>query len=347
MKQLIATFLLAAMLSACGGTEDSTQQYPFQLSVADDYTVYRNGPLDAAGVSWVIEKDGIQVLERNAKYELAYRYYNLTSGSDFRIWLQDTEDTQVSNVIEFTVDETFNFRLSVDGQYQLSRSGVNGDLVSWVIEQNGKIVLERDASSELTHTYSGNITGARYRAWLQQQVDGAVRRVSNYVEYQVGSTLAYEVSLDQSHRAVRTGNLGEPLLWRISKDGGVPDFAAADLALQWIDYEHAPGSTYQVALVSDDAAQNVVSNTVQYTVDDISTAYAVTFDGATLTRSGSTGDPVVWVVEENGRITLRVDASSGIYYFPSLTPGRKYRFWLEQFLEGGYQRVSNIVIAEP
>ncbi len=310
----------------------------YELSLGSDYTVYRNGDLNAP-VTWVVEKDGEIVAGMNGTYELSYRYWNLTEGSHFRVWLEESGQV-ASEVVEFTVGQTLNYELSVDSAYHLSRSGLIGEPLTWVIEQDGGIVLERDASAEFDYTYFANTTGSHFRVWLASYG----QRVSNVVEYMVDANLNYELTLDLSHRVVRTGNTGEPLLWRVDKDGMLLGFSDAGPDLQWIDYEHSDGATYAVTLVTNDALQTPVSNTVQYTVDDIPLTHALSFANGLLTRSGTIGESVTWVIEENGRVVLERYASEELEYAPFMyTPGNQYRFWLESFIDGGYQRVSNIV----
>ncbi len=329
-------------ISATSSTPPPDLLPQFSLSVAPDYTVYRNGPVDA-NLFWVVEKDGAIVLESNATYNMSERYYLLTEGSQFRIWLNDYTGQQVSNTIEFTVGETFSHQLSVDNMYNLKRSGSLGEPLQWMIEQDGVLVMIDDASATLDYVYSGNIPGTHIRAWLMEFINGQEQRVSNYVEYDVGALPAYEISIDQSHRIMRTGYQGEPVQWRIDRDGLLYGYADASFDLQWIDYDNAPGSMYMVTLVTTDGMDTPVSNTIQYVVDDLPLTHMLDFINGTLIRSGSLGEPLGWVIEEDGRIVLDRAADSELQYVPSIMSGKKYRFWLNQFIDGGYQRVSNIV----
>ncbi len=339
---LLRAIALMALLFAFQSTATAST-YPYAISVAPDYTVYRNGPLDA-NLTWVIEKDGVIVLQRNARYNMHHRIYMPTVGSKYRVWLNETLNGQVSNIIEVTVGETFSHQLSVDSAYGLTRSGSLGESLTWVIEKDGFIALERDATNELSYMYSGHVQGSHVRAWLKQSINGQYQRVSNCVEYVVGGHPSYEISIDQSHRVVRTGYQGEPVLWRIERDGVLQNYVNAMFDLQWVDYEHAAGSSYTVTLVADDGVYTRVSNTIQYSVDDIPTTYSLMYDGTTLMRSGSIGDPLTWVIEQNGRITLERVASNELEFTPWFLPGTQYRFWLTQFISGGYQRVSNIIV---
>lgn len=318
------------------------------LSTAPDYTVFRGGDSNA-DLTWVVEKNGNIVLTRNATHSLNIRYFSLTSGADFRIWLEDSAGLTVSDTVAFTVDETFNYQLSLDTNYQLSRSGIIGDQVNWVVEEDGQIVIERGASAELNYSYPGNLTGSHYRAWLTEYIDGAYTRVSNYVVYEPEGYLPYELTIDPNYMAVRNGNIGEPVLYHIEKDGSTLKYSNASDQLYWIDYSPASSSQYSVTLVTDDASKTPLSNTLSYTYDLQPQTYAISFDGSTLTRDGNTDDSVIWVLEENGRIRAEILGSGSLSYTPGslIAPGNNYRFWLKQFIGGSYQRVSNMITHTP
>ena len=52
-----------------------------------------------------------------------------------------------------------------------------------MIENNGQVVLQRNAANELSYTYFANTPGNSVRVWLEQLIDGAYRVVSNIVTY--------------------------------------------------------------------------------------------------------------------------------------------------------------------
>lgn len=318
------------------------------LSVAPDYTVYRGGNADA-DLNWVVEKNGAIVLIRDATNNLNIRYYSLTTGADFRVWLEDPEGLTVSDTVSFKVGETFNYQLSVGTDDQLSRSGTIGEQLNWVIEEDGQLVIERGASAELSYTYPDNHTGSRYRAWLTQYVDGAYTRVSNYVEYEPDGNLVYELTTDPNYMVVRNGNIGEAVLYHIEKDGSTLEYRSATDNLHWIDYSPASSSQYSITLVADDASKTPLSNTASYTFDTQPQTHVISFDGSVLTRDGNTTDAVTWVIEENGRIRAEIVGSGSLTYTPGtfITTGNNYRFWLKQSIAGTYQRVSNLITYTP
>lgn len=317
------------------------------LSIAPDYTVYRGGEA-SADLSWVIEKNGEIVLIRDATNNLNIRYFSLTAGADFRIWLEDSQNVTVSDIVTFTVDETFKYQLSLGLDYQLTRSGTLGEQLNWMIEEDGQTVIVRGASAELSYTYHDNRIGSHYRAWLTEYIDGAYTRVSNYVEYEPGANLTYELVIDPNYMVVRNRNIGEPVLYHIEKDGITLEYSSASEILHWIDYSPASSSQYSITLV-DDANKTPLSNTVAYTYDSQPQTYTITFNGFVLTRDGNTADVLTWVIEENGRSRAEINATGGLTYTPGafIVPGNNYRFWLKQSIGGSYQRVSNLISHTP
>ncbi len=312
------------------------------LAITPDHTVYRGGEL-LAPLTWVIERNGSVALKANAKNRLSHRYWLFVTGDEFRVWLEDSSGNLVSEVIAFTVGETYNYQLSVDSNYQLRRSGAIDDTVSWVIEKNGIVVHSRSATTEMTYTYEGNSNGAHIRAWLNQEINGEVRRVSNFVEYAVGTNLEYTLAVDQNYRLVRLGNTGEPLRWLVDRDGVQYALDDAAAELHWVDYAPLDSANYSVTLVSGDGSNTPLSNSVFYTFDTLATSHTLSFDGTTLTRSGTLDESISWVIEEDGKIRLERLATDELTFNPTTLTGKSYRFWLISFIDGSYQRVSNIV----
>jgi len=77
------------------------------------------------------------------------------------------------------------FKLELKDNFEIKRSGSLGDDLTWVIEKNGKTVLERNASNELEYTYYNNFMGGSFRVWLKQFMNGQYEVVSNIVTYDV------------------------------------------------------------------------------------------------------------------------------------------------------------------
>lgn len=314
----------------------------YKLSIDKDFTVFRNGELDVV-LSWVVHKDGVLALKANAAYSLERRYWINTPGSKIEVWLEEN-DAIVSNVIEYVPGQTFSYNLSVDTAYGLTRSGLLGDNLQWVIEKNDSIALQRNAANELNYTYFSNTSDSKIRVWLQKFIGGSYVRVSNIVSYKPNAELVYEVSVDQAHRVVRTGYLGEPIDWVITEDGIELNRVPASGSHLYIEHQRKQGSIYRAWIEKSANPGVILSNAVTYAIDDITTSHNLMIrpDG-TLDRSGALGERLTWVVEENGVIRLKRNAANELSYLHTLYSGSKYRFWLEKGIGKGYQRVSNIV----
>ncbi|WP_236211621.1 GEVED domain-containing protein [Metapseudomonas otitidis] len=160
----------------------------FQLTIGANNKVTRSGSLNDP-LTWVIEEDGNIVLERNAAHELtlAYSPYYPT-----RIWLTRFEKgyyQRVSNVVRFDGTRALVegylplYQLSVDGSQNLTRTQGTHTMLTWVIEEDGQIVLERSAENEESYHYFAYTPGKRYRTWLKAFIDGRYQRVSPVVSY--------------------------------------------------------------------------------------------------------------------------------------------------------------------
>ncbi|OUS26990.1 hypothetical protein A9Q99_17435 [Gammaproteobacteria bacterium 45_16_T64] len=65
-------------------------------------------------------------------------------------------------------------------------------------------------------------------------------------------------------------------------------------------------------------------------------------------RDGALGESVNWIVEKDGNVVLQRNAASELEYsYFSNTQGSDYRIWLQKFIDGSYQRISNIVEYTP
>ncbi|MGP0172482.1 GEVED domain-containing protein [Pseudomonas sp. NCHU5208] len=160
----------------------------YQLSIDDARQITRSGSLNEP-LTWVIEEEGNIVLERNAANELTYTYYRFDPSKRYRVWLTRFENgyyQRVSNVIRYgraAEDYLPLYQLSVDSSQTLTRTQGTHNMLTWVIEQDGSIVLERNAANELSYRYYGYNAGKRYRSWLKAFIDGRYQRVSPVVSY--------------------------------------------------------------------------------------------------------------------------------------------------------------------
>ena len=236
-----------------GETEDFVVEipdarFPYGLSIDNDWSLYRSGEIGDS-VTWVIEMDGEVVLRRNASNELSYQYYRNYPTSSYRVWLESYIDgayQQVSEIISYGEEPIF-YELSVDSDYTITRSGELGDSAQWVIEKDGNIVLQRNASNELQYQYYSNTDGSAIRVWLQSFVDGEYEVISNIVSYTV-SHYDYDLTIDSTYTLHRSGELGDSMSWVVIKNGNVVLQRNAANELSYKYYSNTPGSTIEVYL---------------------------------------------------------------------------------------------------
>ncbi|MFV1985409.1 MAG: GEVED domain-containing protein [Thiohalomonadales bacterium] len=222
------------------------------LTLATNYKVQRNGILGEA-VTWVIEKDGLEVLRRNAANELEYTYFNNIQDSYYRVWLEQFNNGAyeiISNVIHYTPGTpVFSHNLSLSNNYDVTRNGTLTDPVSWVIEQNGIIVLQQNASASLRYTYPGFLAGSSYRVWLTQVINAQTVTVSNTLEFVVNASFgSYTLTSDPNYLVTRSGNLGDNVTWVIEKNGTVVLQRLATNELSYTYFSNTPASTIRIWL---------------------------------------------------------------------------------------------------
>ncbi|RLU02084.1 MAG: hypothetical protein D9N11_11010, partial [Ketobacter sp.] len=317
----------------------------FELQLSEGYQINRSGVLGETGtLTWVIEMDGNIVLERLATNELNYVYYRNWAGTHFRVWLKQVVDGQyqvVSNTVEYQPNQT-EFNLTLDQKYKLTRDGQPGDQVRWIVEQNGMIIVDRDASAEMEYTFMESQPGARYRLWLQMNIGGQDQIVSNVLSYDEPTSYPYELGLEPNYKLTRSGNLGESLTWVIVKDDDVVLQRSANNELSYTYSSNTAGSYFQVYLQqSQGGYAQRVSNIVRYEVKNF--GYTVSVDqNYVLSRNGMLGEPLTWVIEENGQQVAQQDASQALSFtYPGNTPGAAYRVWLAMVVDGTLRPVSN------
>ena len=318
----------------------------FELELTAGYQINRSGVLGETGtLTWVVEMDGAIVLERLASDELSYVYYRNWAGTHFRVWLKQFINGQyevVSNTVEYQPDQT-EFTLTLDQKYKLTRDGQPGDQVRWIVEQDGLVIVDRDAASEMEYSFFASQPGSRYRLWLQMNVDGQDQVVSNVLTYDEPTAYAYDLTLLPNYVIARSGNLGDSVTWVIVKDDAVVLQRNAANELTYT-YSSTGSSYYQVYLQQfQDGYYQRVSNIVRYEVLDF--GYTVNV-GANylLNRSGGVGEPLSWMIEENGDLVQQQDASQLLsYLYPGNTAGADYRVWLALEVDGTMRPVSNPV----
>lgn len=81
-------------------------EYAVTITLHDDYTVTRPPVEGYENLGWLVQKDGVTVLHRNAEDELSYRYFRQDPG-EYTICLTAWVDYQyvpVSNTVEYTIE---------------------------------------------------------------------------------------------------------------------------------------------------------------------------------------------------------------------------------------------------
>jgi hypothetical protein len=324
---------------------DNTQDQ-YHVSVDHDFTIRRSGAIGDT-IKWVIELDGNIALRRNAASDLQYTYNRNLNGSHIRVWLEkfvDGDNQRVSNIAEYTPGTSDLYQLTLETGFEISRSGVIGDNLTWVIEENGEIVLERLATNELSYVYFNNTDNSKYQVWLEQFINGQYEIVSNTVEYEVGQTM-FEISVDQLNQLRRNGQPGDDLSWVIEENGEVVSVSDACCDMSFKYTNQIPGAQYRAWLeMNIEGEFQTVSNIVEYSepeFHDYSLSLGADYQ---ITRSGELGENLAWVIIKDGKVVLQRNAANELSYtYYRNTDGSNFKVYLHKFIDGYYQRVSNIV----
>lgn len=251
------------------------------------------------------------------------------------------------------------YEVSLDASRKITRSGVIGERLAWVVVQNGTIVLERNAENELSYTYYDNRVGNEYFVYLHKWGGTHYVRVSNIVGYRFG--LESNAPIITSARSM-VAIVNQPFRYQIEATGGANQFSAANLpAGLTLDEDGVISGTptatghHEVALT---AAAGYDAGTAGLTLSVVSGIN----DGGFTDRHTLVLDSlhtVTWnenpasthlnmVVKANGVVVLQrnvLGSTSDRYYMN--TSGRVYSIHLESLINGAYRRVSNVVYYQP
>jgi len=250
----------------------TVRTHELKVAAGYGYEIQRGGVLGEP-LNWVIEKDGVVMLTRDASNELNYTYPDNTDGSYFRVWLEQNvngTDVVVSNVVYYVPGiPIYDFNLTLNKAYDVIRTGALGDPLIWVIEKDGVIVLQRNASNELRYNYFGNTAGANIRVWLKQFINGQYVVVSNTIQYTVNNSINdYALTLGPGYEITRNGNLGDSVSWVIEKNGNIVLERNASNELSYTYYSNTFGAQIRVYLQKFLGSEGYrrVSNIIEYTV---------------------------------------------------------------------------------
>ncbi|MCQ2407083.1 MAG: hypothetical protein MJ065_00960 [Oscillospiraceae bacterium] len=88
---------------------------------------------------------------------------------------------QTAPPITFDYSSCYSLRVDNTGLVRRSAGAYDSDMLTWVVEANGSIQLERNAENEMTYRPM-NYGGGIIRVWLKAWIDGGYEVVSNTVE---------------------------------------------------------------------------------------------------------------------------------------------------------------------
>lgn len=222
------------------------------LEVEADFLLRHNGP-SGKPLSWVIRENGVEVLRQptGGASELRYPFQK---GSQYKVWIEQAvggESVQVSDAEYFSPGLTDLFQLTIGANNKVTRSGSLNDPLTWVIEEDGNIVLERNAAHELTLAYSPYYPT---RIWLTRFENGYYQRVSNVVRFDGTRALVegylplYQLSVDGSQNLTRTQGTHTMLTWVIEEDGQIVLERSAENELSYHYFAYTPSKRYRIWL---------------------------------------------------------------------------------------------------
>lgn len=222
------------------------------LEVEADFLLRHNGP-SGKPLSWVIRENGVEVLRQptGGASELRYPFQK---GSQYKVWVEQAvggESVQVSDAEYFSPGLTDLFQLTIGANNKVTRSGSLNDPLTWVIEEDGNIVLERNAANELTLAYSPY---SPTRIWLTRFVKGYYQRVSNVVRFDGTRALVegylplYQLSVDGNQNLTRTQGTHTMLTWVIEEDGQIVLERSAESEESYHYFAYTPGKRYRTWL---------------------------------------------------------------------------------------------------
>lgn len=256
------------------------------------------------------------------------------------------------------VEEVMPYQLSLDENYQLTRSGTIGEGLTWVITNKGDTLLARNAANELEYTYYANAAGKEYVCYLQAWSVDRYVRVSNRVAYRLGvdyhgpiitskPSLVVEVDQDFEYYQITATNFpvefsatGLPPGLSVNESGtitGTPTEVGKFLVtLQASNGIDTGTSTLEISVVSG-------SNGGGY-LDDFTLSIDENYR---ITRTSGSPDSLSWVIKKNGNQVLARNALSETHYTYYLNYGGTITVHLQSFINGESERVSNILTYTP
>lgn len=254
---------------------------------------------------------------------------------------------------------TDEYQVWLDSDYKINRSGSLGDALTWVIMQDGELVLGRNAANELAYTYYNNQAGHEYFAYLEKWGGSHYVRASNIVGYRFG--LVSDAPIVTSARAA-VAALNVPFRYVIEATGNASQFTASNLPPGFtLDEQGVISGTptqtgHRVVALTAASGQNVgtagLALSVVTGVNDggLTNRYTLVLDSSyqvTWNPNPAETD-LTMVVKRDGATVLGRNVLGETHdgYYDNRA-GSVYSIHFESVVGGSYQRVSNIVYYQP
>lgn len=323
----------------------SQAAYPYSLTLEPDFWVTRSGELGDR-LTMIVEKDGTRVLGRNAAGNLRDRYSNHQTGSVYKIWLEafiNGAYKQVSNLI--------TYRPGTTDRVLLSRDVINNTITPSVDFQGEWIIAPENAEQTRLPAQTGQplrypfVYGVRYQVWAEATINQKSEAISVPLAFREGFPSPYiDVEVEADFLLRHNGPANNSLLWVIREDG-VEVFRQATGNASQLRYPFQTGRKYKVWLEQLAGNEWVLVSDAEYFSPGLSDQHQLTIDtNRQITRSGTLGESVTWVIEEGCNVVLKRYAGNELAYTHyRFDPNKPYRVWLDRFVDGYYQRVSNVV----
>jgi hypothetical protein len=256
------------------------------------------------------------------------------------------------------LEEVTPYQLAIDEGYKLTRTGIIGDKLTWVIASDGDTLLGRNAANELQYTYFRNEPGKEYVCYLEAWSVDRYVRVSNIVAYRVGIDYHGPIITSKTSMVIKAGDeiedfqitatnfptsfsaIGLPQGLAVNESGiiqGTPTETGNFLVTLQVSNGIDTGSaTLDLSVVS---GYNEGGHLDDFTIS-INDKYRIT-------RSTGATTSLLWVIKKDGLTVLGRTALSETHYTYYLNFGGSFTVHLESIIGGQNKRVSNIVSYQP
>ncbi len=248
------------------------------------------------------------------------------------------------------------FTLAIDDNYRVTRSENTTQSLTWVVKQNGSTVLERNALGDTHYTYYRNFSNRTHTIHLAR----FGTRVSNIVAYTPPLSVS---NLSVYNSGTVPGVLGQAInAFQILAGGSPTSYSASGLpsGLSITDEGLISGTPKEVGVfpveirVANETgtARGEISIHISTDVSnprDRENYYSLSVSGDYMvTRTSGSHPNLGWVIKEDGITVLKRVATNELSfrYYRNMD-GHDYAVYLVSWLNGHYQRVSNIVGYSP